>query len=161
MINCLENDPQKKFFYHQRYNLSSLYTELKAVEQRLDRLTKYCHLPFRSGPVASNLDDVLKEQGIHTQAYHGRPFVGNHCHKYLKTPAYKNICESVVRKTVETTNNSDCHAMANDICRDFKTLNFLYVVVHAQLSHTQPLAEKGCDTEDMQNSIDKYMTFQF
>ena len=48
--------------------------------------------------------------------------------------------------------------MANDIRRDFKTLNSLYVVVHAQLSHTQPLAEKGCDTEDMQISIDKYMT---
>ena len=102
---------------------------------------------------------MLKEQGIHTQAYDGRSFVGSHCHKYLKTPAYENICESVVRKTVEITNNSDCHAMANDICRDFKTLNSLYAVVHAQRSHTQPLAEKGGDTEDMQNSIDKYMTF--
>ena len=67
MINCLENDPQKKVFDHQRFKLSSLYTELKAVEQQLDRLTKYCHLPFWSGPVTSNLDDVLKEQGIHTR----------------------------------------------------------------------------------------------
>ena len=79
---------------------------------------------------------------------------------YLKTAAYEHIRESVVRKTAETTHDSDCHAMANDICRDFKTLNSLYSVVPTQLSHTQPLAAKGCDIEDMQNSItDEYMTF--
>ena len=44
MINCLENDPPKTFFDHQRFKLSSLYTELKAVEQQVDRLTKYRHL---------------------------------------------------------------------------------------------------------------------
>ena len=73
----------------------------------------------------------------------GRLYI--HCHKYLKIPAYEHICESVVRKTVETTNDSDCHAaMANDICRDFQTLNSLYAIVHAQLSHTRSLAGKGC-----------------
>ena len=65
----------------------------------------------------------------------GGSFVGNHRHKYLK--AYKHICDSVIRKTIETTGDSECHAVANDICRDFKSLNSLYSVVHTQLSHAQ------------------------
>ena len=105
------------------------------MEEQLGITLKQCNLPFRSGPMTSTLDEVLKEQGILTQAYHGRSFVGNHFHKYLKV--FNHICDGVVRKTIETTDDGECHAVANDICRDFKTLNSLYSVVHTQLLHTQ------------------------
>ena len=83
----------------------------------------------------------------------GRLYI--HCHKYLKIPAYEHICEShVVRKKVKTTNDSDCH----DISRDSKTLNSLYAVVHAQLSHTRSLAGKGCTWHRRYAEL-KYMAF--
>ena len=88
--------------------------------------------------------------------YHGRYFVSNHCYKYLK--AYDHICDSVVREIIETTDDSECHSVANDICRDFKTLNSLYYV-HTQLSQAQSLTEKGYDIKDMQRSIDEYIAF--
>ena len=81
MINCSEYDPQKKYFDHQKDKVSSLKRELKAVEEQLKITLKRCNLPLRSGPVTSSLDEALKEQGIHTRAYHERSSVGNHCHK--------------------------------------------------------------------------------
>ena len=41
-----------------------------------------------------------------------------------------NTSVSVVKKTAETT-----HAMANDICRDSKTLNSVFCCLHTAVSH--------------------------
>ena len=62
MINCLEHDPQKRYFDHQKYKVSSLKRELKTVEEQLEITLKRCNLPFRSGPATSSLDEALKEQ---------------------------------------------------------------------------------------------------
>lgn len=53
---------------------------------------EFKELPFWSGPVTSNLD-VLKENKISVQAYHGRLFVGNHCHRYLQATVTENMSE--------------------------------------------------------------------
>ena len=64
MINCLEHDPQKKkqYFDHQKYKVSSLKRELKAVEEQLEITLKRCNWPFRSGPVTSSLDEAIKNK---------------------------------------------------------------------------------------------------
>ena len=38
-------------------------------------------LAYGTGPIASNLDEVLHRYKVERQAYHGKAFVGNHVHK--------------------------------------------------------------------------------
>ena len=134
-----------------------LLGDVEEISQQIDHLKSRNELPFLSGPVTSSLDDALKANGICMQAYHGRSFVGNHCHKYLETSVYENICDQVLRKTMEITDNHLLHNLADDISLQFKTLNTLYSVVHKQISPAKPIASN--DMEDLQHSIDRYMAF--
>ena len=59
-------------------NLDTVYDILEGDRNEL----KHNDLAFLCGPVTSNLDNVLKKNKITIQAYHGRTFVGNRCHKY-------------------------------------------------------------------------------
>ena len=58
--------------------------DIDESQGELDALTAKCALEENSGPVASELDKILQECGVERQAYYGRTFVGNHCHKMLK-----------------------------------------------------------------------------
>ena len=59
MVNCPEHDPQKNHFDHQKYKVSSLKRELKAVGEQLEVTLTQCSLPFRSGPVTSSLGEAF------------------------------------------------------------------------------------------------------
>ena len=98
-------------------------------------------LPFRFGPVTASLDTTLKENKIAVQAYHGRSFVGNHCHKYLQPSVIDNICQSVVRIADETSNSREIKAEALGIGKKFHQLNTLYSSVHKRISHTRPVTD--------------------
>ena len=136
----------------QVYDLvDKLNDQIQDIKKNLDTL------PFRSGPVAANLDTELKRHKISVQAYHGRSFIGNHCNKYLKKGAYDNICDSVVRVTKAITNDSDIHACAERIQVKFQTLNQLYSKVHSLISHKNPVHKDMYDTTD--RAINEYMTF--
>ena len=43
------------------------------------------------GPCASSIDETLCNLGVERQAYYGRSFIGNHCHKMLKVYIYITI----------------------------------------------------------------------
>ena len=113
-------------------------------------------LPFRSGPVTKNLDCVLNSHKIAIQAYHGRSFVGNHCHRYLQQPVYEDLCGSVVKKTYELTDSSDCHQKAEDVSQKFQTLNMLFARVHTCISYAKPFTE---DMHNPEHAIIEYMGF--
>ena len=48
------------------------------------------YLFLGKGPCASSLDDTLKQCGVERQAYHGKSFIGNHCHTMLKVLNHYN-----------------------------------------------------------------------
>ena len=56
--------------------------------------------------MTASLDTNLKESQIAVQAYRGRSFVGNHCHKCLQPRVIANICQSVVRAIQQQGDNS-------------------------------------------------------
>ena len=41
-------------------------------------------IDIENGPCVLSLDATLKELGVERQAYHGKSFIGNHCHKMLR-----------------------------------------------------------------------------
>ena len=53
-------------------------------EDQIELLKSELDLPPLSGPVTSHLDIVLREHKICKQAYHGKSFIGNHCHACMK-----------------------------------------------------------------------------
>ena len=81
--------------------------------------------PVLSGPVTANLDAVLNAHKIHTQAYHSRSFIANHCHIYLKENMINDLTDSVVRKTFQLTDDNNIHTLAHDVKQKFLTLNTL------------------------------------
>ena len=152
---------------HRLKNRKSLKRRYDELEQELDETEKELGeaaktLPFLSGPVTANLDTVLHENKITVQAYHGRSFVGNHCHKYLQTSALESICQSVDEMTDHTMNNTNTDSRkpketAHAISKKMFKLNSLYAKVHKQVSHMRPVTETGI-TQAEQN-IANYMKF--
>lgn len=91
-------------------------------QNRMDLIDNVTIFPVLSGPVTANLDAVLKEHKICTQAYHSRSFIGNHCNKYLKANVINDLTDSVLRKTFQLTDDNDIHTLADDV-KD----NFFYI----------------------------------
>ena len=59
-----------------------------------------------------HLDSILQAHWIVTQAFHSHSYIGNHCNKYLEKNVYTTICNSVIRKTFEYTDNNNMHDLA-------------------------------------------------
>ena len=80
-------------------------------------------LPIRSGPVTALLDSVLKANHITLQAHHSRSFICNHCRQYLQTSVTQNMCQSVLHKALELTEDHEMHNQACDITEKCQQLN--------------------------------------
>ena len=92
---------------------------------------KHNDLAFLCGPVTSNLDNVLKKNKITIQAYHGRTFVGNHCHKYLQPSVTHDVCQSVVAKTFQLSDDVEVQTNeAHEIASKYQILNELFARIH-------------------------------
>ena len=86
---------------------------------RMDLIDNVTIFPVLPGPVTANLDAVLKEHKICIQAYHGRPFIGNHCNKYLKANVINDLIDRVLPKTFQLTDDNDFHNLADDVKDNF------------------------------------------
>ena len=64
--------------------LVRLQEEILKKNNSIKELREKEKLEIGAGPCASSLDKILQELGIERQAYHGKSFIGNHCHKLLK-----------------------------------------------------------------------------
>lgn len=141
-----------------RRQQTRLRDKVSVLEKKLDHQTaKLKPLPFLSGPVTANLDTVLRGKKITMQAYHGRSFVGNHCHKYLKSDVIDAVCDSVLSKTAELCTNGSLRAKAYDVSNKFKDLNVFYSYIHECVSHQRKISTE--DTEQIQQCIDMYLSF--
>lgn len=114
-------------------------------------------LPLLSGPVTSNLETVLNKHKIAVQAFHGRSFIGNHCHKILQLPVYEDICNSIVQKTFKLTDDTACLATVDDISEKFKELYRLFADGHRLISHRRPIVQSQLPT--IERAIRKYMAY--
>ena len=144
-LTSIESDKQLKQKYEsQLVFVEEFTTEANVLEKKveleeklddlydsIDEKTKRLQeLPQLSGPIAASLDNTQKKN-ITVQAYHGGSFVGNHCNKYIQQATTENICQSVIRKTYQATDNHDLHNKAHDIA-EFS----LCKSAQAHISHT-------------------------
>ena len=134
-------------------NLDTMYDILEEERNEL----KCNDLAFLSGPVTSNLDHVLKKNKITMQAYHGRSFVGNHCHKYLQPSVTNDICQSVVEKTFQLSDSVEVQTKAHDIASKFQILNEFFARVHKHIAHALPTTDEEINKLD--SDIIRYMDF--
>lgn len=132
---------------------------VEILDMKIELARKDTVLPFLCAPVTAGLDDALKNNKIFVQAYHGRAFVSNHCHRYLKLNVFTDVCNSVVRNTLKTTDSHHLHGKADDICLKFKTLNELFSKAHEAVSHTEALRNTGTSFQEISNRISNYMQF--
>ena len=112
-----------------------LERKINAISTQLDSLKFELKLEDTSGPVTQNLEASLQRHNIQRQKYHGKSFVGNDCHKYLSPQVYHDICDSIISKTEEVTNNATIHQKARNIAGKFKRLWQLFATVHKMISH--------------------------
>ena len=89
-------------------------------EKEIDQCEKSASLEARSDLVTANLDTVLHSHKIAMQAYHGRSFISNHCHKCLQQHVYEEICDSVVAKTTTHVTCDNITEEAHAISSKFK-----------------------------------------
>ena len=98
-----------------------------------------------SGPVTASLDSALQDNRIFPQSYRGRALIGNHCSKYLKTRVYESICQGVVFKAQELTDDRGVLMRAQNVRDKFTALNSLFMDIHTCISHQKPMTENGFD----------------
>ena len=73
--------------------------KIAEMDDKIEKRKQEADLPLLTGPVTMGLDTALKHNKIYMQAYHGRSFVGNHCHRYLKEEVCDSVCEIVFSTT--------------------------------------------------------------
>ena len=101
--------------------------------------------------------NVLKKNKITMQAYHGHTFVGNHCHKYLQPSVTHDVCQSVVVKTFQLSDDVEVQKKAHDIASKYQILNELFTRVHKSTAHALPTAEE--EINNLDSDIIRYMDF--
>ena len=157
-INKLEQN--KKTLIHKMKHTTSTPTEVATLErltQSIQDSKKNATLGVLEGPVTANLDSVLQRHNIKVQAYHGRSFVGNHCHAYLQPHINDDICQSVVEKASELTSCNNNYHRAQVIAQKFSRLNSLFAEVHKAVSHGRPIP--ASEHHHIEESICQYMLF--
>ena len=134
-----------------------LQQRIDEKEDKISELEANLKLPLLSGPVTEHLDSVLEKHKICKQAYHGRAFIGSHCHKYMQSQAINSLCDSVVTETEELVTEQQLRHRVGEICSKFKDLNTLYGRIHSKISHARPVNKE--DINFLNEDIKSYMTF--
>ena len=99
--------------------VNALKRQIRGLGKELKELSHITVLEQISGPVTANLEDVLLQHNIDINAYHGRSFIGNHCHRYLQSCVYTNLCESVTHKTHQLAENEAIRKSAKQVTKVF------------------------------------------
>ena len=110
-----------------------------------------------TGPVASNLDAVLKKHRIVQKVYNSRSFVGNHCRKYLQPQMFSDIISSMPKTALQLVSHHEILTKAEVIHQKFGQLFELFNTVDGLLSHDLPVAETTIPKID--KAISDYMKF--
>ena len=115
----------------------------KKLKKEIGQCEKSASLEARPGPVTANLDTVLNSHEIAMQAYHGRSFIGNHCHNFLQPHIYEELCDSVVAKTTTHVTCDNITEEAHAISSKSKELNKRFSAVHKEVSHSKLVTKEA------------------
>ena len=81
----------------------------------------------------------VQDNKIKLHTYHGRPMVGNHCHRYLREEVIDAICNSIRIISNYITHKGSVNKLAFEICSKFKSINKIYAAVHRSISHCKKI----------------------
>ncbi len=120
-----------------RKHIEKLSAEKDELEERKENLQSQLKIPKQeSGPLVDSLDKGLQRNGIHMQAYHGKSFVGNDVHKFLKEDVYTDVFDGMVKVCKTLTGNQDIIDDAMEIAKKYKIGVGLYSTVHMLVAHS-------------------------
>ena len=114
-----------------------LTNKMTRLAQKIDALKVDINLTPGSGPIVQHIETILQKHNIQRQKYHGKSFVGNDCHKYLSTWVYTDICENIVTKTIQLTDDPTVIQHARTIAQKFRKLWQLFAAIHNKISHAK------------------------
>ncbi len=141
----------------EKSKITKLVKKKGVLEENLSRVCQSSNLNPGSGPVASGLEESLQKHNIKRQKYHGKSFVGNDCHKYLKKKVYKAVLNDIVSNTRQLTEAAGVISLAEDTKNTFFALFSLYSKVHKAVSHSDPIGLE--ELPAIQEKIDEYLTY--
>ncbi len=132
--------------------------ELKRLEQLRDSLQKSVKVPSKeSGPVVCSLDKTLQKHNINRQAYHGKSFVGNHCHKYLQEEVHHDVLNEMVAQCQLLTGDQDILDDAMSVKVKFLEMYRLFSCIYSKVSHSDPISKD--EIPAVQKCIDEFMAY--
>ena len=135
----------------------SLEHQIKQMDNKMKLARKKSNLNKLCGPISSYLDTVLQEHNIHVQAYHGRSFVGNHCHKYFKPEVYQALSNGIEEKAKTISGALHVNNAACKVAEKYVKLNALFSKVHISISHGNPI--DNISINECHQHIMEYMDF--
>ncbi|XP_065656336.1 uncharacterized protein LOC136081893 [Hydra vulgaris] len=142
------------------YKPRILYYELRKNEKsiELQSLHECNKLDKVSGPCIQKLDEILKENKVERQAYHGKCFVGNHVHKMLKHQPLLDLCNSIPKLVVDLGFiDTGVHLLSIDVSQKFKKLFSYYSKCHNIMNSSHYF--KDNDILELDLAIKKLMEF--
>ena len=89
------------------------------------------------------------------QAYNGRSFIDNHCHKNLQPHVYEEVYNSVVAKTITLVTCDNITEQAHAISSKFKELKNRFSAVRKEVSHSKLVTKEEALASD--KTISSYM----
>ena len=131
-------------------------SKLEEALEAIENLETGDELKKRQGPVCSKLDGILKCNNITPQAYHSRAFNGNHCHKYVTKGVYKELTDSIIKTTRNSTKNINVIEEAERVQRRFNMINEAFSSVHEHISHGRPVDKNDFPSIQFQIAISNY-----
>ena len=119
-----------------RVHISNLESEKIALENRLADLETQLHLPSKeSGPLVESFEAGLQRHGIKRQKYHGKCFVGNDVHKFLKPEVHCDVLDGMVEKCKTLTGDPEIIESMEMIADKYKGALGRFNNVHLATSH--------------------------
>ena len=166
-IKVVKDNPFGNFISHlrkmrhlmaQRQTLVMKYRSTDAIDKEISsHANKLINFAPHEGPVAQSIEETMYSHKIVIQAYHSRSMVGNHCHKYIQPLVCASICDSIVTKTNELTDDYSKRNTAGKISSQFMKLNQLYCSLHMDICHGNYIPPAEYDS--IQKKLSDYLCF--
>ncbi|XP_035686133.1 uncharacterized protein LOC118422598 [Branchiostoma floridae] len=117
-----------------------------------DILTKASVKPGK-GPLASQLEPVMKSFKVHREAYQGRTFVGNHVNKMLNDKPIEHLTSSVVKTMGEICDGNDFPLsiirMGKEVAERHEKRLKMFAKCHKGYAHGGKKEDKDLDQLDL------------
>ena len=136
-------------------HLADTVKALKEIQN--EEIQDLTNLNILEGPTVTHLDHVLKTHKIKVEAYHGRSFVGNHCHIYLSNRFLQDLRDTTLEFVSNISCQSHIHAKAKIIVERFYKLNTLFARVHRDISGIGYIPDD--EYMNINTNIDAYLCF--